>query len=81
MTEMDEKEAFFYGVYLMGVNNGVIEPLDGVNPPNLMDELPSDKRHLVGSIRDMEIDWESPPENIELFFKTARGFVSGSYVD
>lgn len=81
MTENDDRKAFFYGAYLMGYNNGIIEPIEGVNPPNLMDELPADKRRLVESLRDMEIEWESPPENVELFFKTARDVVSGSYVD
>jgi hypothetical protein len=81
MSKAGDEKAFFYAVYLMGIRNGVIEPLEGVKAPNMMAELPADSRPVVEAIRDMEINWESPPEEVERFFMMARDFVSGFYTD
>lgn len=81
MTDSKTKTAFFYAIYLMGVENGIIEPLESVDPPDLMNDLPDEKRSLVESIRDMDINSESPPDEVQQFYETARTFVNGNFVD
>jgi hypothetical protein len=80
-TEKSQKEAFFYAVYLMGIENGIIEPLEQVDAPDLKQELPDDQRDLVESIRDVDIDTDSPPDEVQLFYENAKAIVSGRFVD
>jgi hypothetical protein len=76
-----EAKVFFYAVYQMGVHNGIIEPLDEIDTPDLGNDLSDDDRALAESIRDMDIDQESPPENVEMFYRLARSIVRGSFTE
>jgi hypothetical protein len=73
-----EETEFWYGIYIMGISLGQIEPVEGASHTDWLNHLSDDARETIIEIRDgvQEIeDEDEMPEQINWFFNFARSVV------